>query len=256
MHCGASGISRVIFRRGGAGRTPSWHFRPPRAGRSRGSGRLRPPGAWRIGRTTCPTSATPTRRPWQSAGNSATKKAWRRVPTTSPSRYGLVPSKARSRELFLSSREMFERLDNRLGVADTLWALAMIEALEGDPSTARRQAEESVRLHRELGDAFGLVDALQEQGRAALELGELDVARSELCRDAGWARVDRLSNRSGNRPRRPRGSRAESRASGEGAAPRRGRRGAQRGRRRASYHPNSRTPIPVAPPRPHCPRRA
>ena len=94
--------------------------------------------------------------------------------------YGLVPSKARSRELFLSSREMFERLDNRLGVADTLWALAMIEALEGDPSTARRQAEESVRLHRELGDAFGLVDALQEQGRAALELGEMDVARSSF----------------------------------------------------------------------------
>jgi predicted ATPase/class 3 adenylate cyclase len=94
--------------------------------------------------------------------------------------YGLVPSKARSRTLFLQSREMFERLGNRLGVADTLWALAMLEGLEGDPHTARRQADESVRLHRELGDAFGLVDALQEKGRAALELGELEVARSSF----------------------------------------------------------------------------
>jgi predicted ATPase/class 3 adenylate cyclase len=94
--------------------------------------------------------------------------------------YGLVPSKAQSRALFLQSREMFERLGNRLGVADTLWALAMLEGLEGDPQTARRQADESVRQHRELGDAFGLVDALQEQGRAALELGELEVARSSF----------------------------------------------------------------------------
>jgi predicted ATPase/class 3 adenylate cyclase len=94
--------------------------------------------------------------------------------------YGLVPSKARSRTLFLQSREMFERLGNRLGVADTLWALAMLEGLEGDPQSARRQADESVRLHRELGDAFGLVDALQEKGRAALELGELEVARSSF----------------------------------------------------------------------------
>src|SRR3712207_4611618 len=94
--------------------------------------------------------------------------------------YGLVPSKAHSRALFLQSREMFERLGNRLGVADTLWALAMLEGIEGDPHTARRQANESVRQHRELGDAFGLVDALQEQGRAALELGELEVARSSF----------------------------------------------------------------------------
>ena len=72
---------------------------------------------------------------------------------------------------------MFERLGNRLGVADTLWALAMLEGIEGDPH-AKRQADESVRQHRELGDAFGLVDA-QEQGRAAFEL-ELEVARSSF----------------------------------------------------------------------------
>ena len=93
--------------------------------------------------------------------------------------YGLVPSKAQSRALFLQSREMFERLGNRLGVADTLWALAMLEGIDGDPLTAKRQADESVRQHRELGDAFGLVDALQEQGRAPSSWG-LEVARSSF----------------------------------------------------------------------------
>jgi hypothetical protein len=94
--------------------------------------------------------------------------------------YGLVPTKAESRRLFLESREMFERLGNPVGVADTLWALAMLTGLTGDPQSARRQADESVCLHRELGDAFGLVDALQEQGKAALELGEFEFARSSF----------------------------------------------------------------------------
>jgi predicted ATPase/DNA-binding SARP family transcriptional activator len=92
--------------------------------------------------------------------------------------YGLVPTKARSRDLFLQSREMFERLGNAVGVADTLWALGMMAGLAGDYATARSHAEESVRLHRELGDAYGLVDALSELGRATRGLGELEIARS------------------------------------------------------------------------------
>jgi predicted ATPase/class 3 adenylate cyclase len=94
--------------------------------------------------------------------------------------FGLAPTKARSRQLFLQSREMFERLGNTLGMADSLWALAMLARLAGDHAIAKSQADESVRLHRKLGDAFGLVDALQELGRAALELGDLEVARSSF----------------------------------------------------------------------------
>jgi predicted ATPase/DNA-binding SARP family transcriptional activator len=91
---------------------------------------------------------------------------------------GLVPTRARSRELFEESRRMFEQLGNAVGVADTRWALAMMAGLGGDYATARSLAEESVRAHRELGDAFGLVDALGELGRAARELEEYDTARS------------------------------------------------------------------------------
>jgi predicted ATPase/class 3 adenylate cyclase len=94
--------------------------------------------------------------------------------------YGLVPTKARSRALFLQSRERFERLGNALGTADSLWAMAMLARLAGDHELARSQAEESVRLHRQLGDAFGLLDALGELGRAALELGDLETARSSF----------------------------------------------------------------------------
>jgi tetratricopeptide (TPR) repeat protein len=94
--------------------------------------------------------------------------------------HGLVPTKARSRALFLESREMFERLGNSLGMADSLWALAMLARLAGDHELARSQADESVRLHRQLGDAFGLLDALGELGRAALELGDLEIARSSF----------------------------------------------------------------------------
>jgi predicted ATPase/DNA-binding SARP family transcriptional activator len=91
---------------------------------------------------------------------------------------GLVPTRARSRELFEQSRRMFEQLGNAVGVADTQWALAMMAGLDGDYATARSLAAESVRAHRDLGDAFGLVDALGELGRAARELEEYDTARS------------------------------------------------------------------------------
>jgi non-specific serine/threonine protein kinase len=94
--------------------------------------------------------------------------------------YGLVPTKARSRALFLQSREMFERLGDARGMADALWALAMLARLAGDYEIAKRQADESVRLLRKLGDAFGLVDALGELGRATLELGDFETARSSF----------------------------------------------------------------------------
>jgi tetratricopeptide (TPR) repeat protein len=92
--------------------------------------------------------------------------------------YGLVPTKAQSRQLFEQSQKMFERVGDAVGVADTQWALAMMAGLAGDHVAARDLADQSVRSHRELGDAFGLVDALSELGRATRELGELDTARA------------------------------------------------------------------------------
>lgn len=92
--------------------------------------------------------------------------------------YGLVPTRAGSRELFVTSRAMFDRLDHRRGVADSLWALALLARLKGENDIARSQAQESTRLHRELGDAVGLIDSLEVLGRAAFEMGDIETARS------------------------------------------------------------------------------
>jgi len=92
--------------------------------------------------------------------------------------YGLERGRARARELFLQSRQMFEGLGNKRGMADALSFLSNFTRHEGDVSGARSQAEESLRMHQEVGDLFGLMDSLHELGRAALDMGDLDIARS------------------------------------------------------------------------------
>jgi tetratricopeptide (TPR) repeat protein len=94
--------------------------------------------------------------------------------------HGLAPTHERSHELFLESQRRFESVDYQVGAANSLWALAMMARLSGDFETARAQAEESVQLLRDLGDLFGLIDALGELGRAAIELGDYEVARRSL----------------------------------------------------------------------------
>ena len=92
--------------------------------------------------------------------------------------YGLGRGRGRAEKLFLASRQMFEQLGNRRGVADALSFISGFTRRGGDPSLARSQAEESLRIHQEIGDLFGLMDSLHELGRAALDMGDLEVARS------------------------------------------------------------------------------
>jgi predicted ATPase/class 3 adenylate cyclase len=92
--------------------------------------------------------------------------------------HGLVEGRVRARSLFLQSRDLFEQLGNRRGVADSLWGLAMVTRLERDFVGARKFAEESVSRHRGMGDMVGLIDSLEEVGRAAFGMGDLDVARA------------------------------------------------------------------------------
>ena len=73
---------------------------------------------------------------------------------------------------------MFDRLRDRRGVADCLWALSLLARLEGEIEMARSLSEEGLRLHRQLGDLFGTIDSLHVRARAAYEMGELDVARA------------------------------------------------------------------------------
>jgi predicted ATPase/class 3 adenylate cyclase len=94
--------------------------------------------------------------------------------------YRLDQDASGARELLVRARAMFERLGDRRGVADCLWALSLLARLEGDIVTARNLSEEGLRLHRELRDMFGVIDSLHVRGRAAYEMGELDVARASV----------------------------------------------------------------------------
>jgi tetratricopeptide (TPR) repeat protein len=80
--------------------------------------------------------------------------------------------------LFVQSREMFEAVNDKRGMADALSFQSNFRRFKGDAPSARGQAEESLRIHREIGDVFGLMNSLHSLGRAALDMGDVDVARS------------------------------------------------------------------------------
>ena len=94
--------------------------------------------------------------------------------------FGLEQDRETASTLLERSRALFEQLGDRRGEADAMWALSLIARLEGDPPRALAFAEGSVSRHRALGDWFGLVDSLHELGRAALDMGDLDTARSSI----------------------------------------------------------------------------
>jgi hypothetical protein len=53
-----------------------------------------------------------------------------------------------------------------------------MDRLAGGITSARTKAEEALRIHRELGDMFGITGSLFALGRVAAETGDLDTARS------------------------------------------------------------------------------
>ena len=93
---------------------------------------------------------------------------------------GLEGDRESARTMFRQSMEMFERLGDPRGEADSMWALSLIARLDGDLPRALSYAEGSVRRHRALGDGFGLVDSLHELGRAAYATGDLETARASF----------------------------------------------------------------------------
>jgi predicted ATPase/class 3 adenylate cyclase len=92
--------------------------------------------------------------------------------------HGLARGRARAEGLFLDSHRRFEKLGNTRGMADAMSFLSSFTRRDGDPALARSQAEESLRMHEEIGDLFGLMDSLHELGRAALDMGDLETAHS------------------------------------------------------------------------------
>jgi tetratricopeptide (TPR) repeat protein len=94
---------------------------------------------------------------------------------------------ARAAETFRAALQRFEALDDRRGVADSLFGLSIACRLQGDLVTAQKTAAEALRLHRERGDPFGIYGALYIAGRADAELGDLDASRRQLLEALGMA---------------------------------------------------------------------
>jgi tetratricopeptide (TPR) repeat protein len=82
--------------------------------------------------------------------------------------------------LFREAGGMFSTVGDVRGVADMLFALSVTDRLSGNLPSARRGAEEALRLHRELDDRFGITGSTFALGRALFELGEVDSARAQF----------------------------------------------------------------------------
>jgi tetratricopeptide (TPR) repeat protein len=92
--------------------------------------------------------------------------------------YGLEGRQDLAAALFAKSRKLYAATDNKRGVGDALSFQSNASRARGDVLLARGQAEESMELHHARSDLFGLMDSLHSLGRAALDMGDLEVARS------------------------------------------------------------------------------
>ncbi|MGQ9595725.1 MAG: tetratricopeptide repeat protein, partial [Anaerolineae bacterium] len=90
---------------------------------------------------------------------------------------------AEARRLYGESRETFEALGNRAGVAQSLHNLGVLAQAQGDYAEARRLYGESLKIEEALGDRAGVATTLHQL--ALLEEREGNLARAlALMREA------------------------------------------------------------------------
>ncbi|WP_084964675.1 ATP-binding protein [Thermoactinospora rubra] len=82
----------------------------------------------------------------------------------------------------------FRELGERWGISQALDALALIASWRGDWRRARELHDEALRLLEELGAAEECVDVLTRRAEALIREGDLDAARADLARAEGYAR--------------------------------------------------------------------
>jgi len=76
--------------------------------------------------------------------------------------------------------ELYEALDDRAGVADTLRTRSSVERFRGSFDEATALAERAAAIYRDRGDEQRAADCRQQMGVIATDRGEHDRARSEL----------------------------------------------------------------------------
>jgi Tetratricopeptide repeat len=81
--------------------------------------------------------------------------------------------------LLEESLEIERQLDNKPGIAASLYGVAGIVGERGDREGARRLLEESLAIYRQLGDEAGIVVALQRLGRYQSDLGAANTLLNE-----------------------------------------------------------------------------
>ncbi|HUX87396.1 MAG TPA: AAA family ATPase [Chloroflexota bacterium] len=78
------------------------------------------------------------------------------------------------------SIDLFQRCDDRWGIALVRYLQGNVALAQCDVATTRRRASESATLFRTLGNTWGLAMALHDLGRAAYFAGEIDLAHGWL----------------------------------------------------------------------------
>ncbi|MDQ5853342.1 MAG: tetratricopeptide repeat protein, partial [Chloroflexota bacterium] len=91
---------------------------------------------------------------------------------------GFVPDRARRRAVLTESLQLFRELGDTWGIADALRSLGQVAQQEHDHMRATPLLTESLTLFRELGDKQGCATSLTLLGHMAVEQGDLRRARA------------------------------------------------------------------------------
>ena len=132
---------RRVPLKGGTGRAQSWRFPPP--GPSRGPEPSPRSGASPTGRTTSRWFEAHMRRALAIARELDDRSMIADGTYNFAFSPGLEGDRESARTLFRQSMEMFQRLDDSRGEADSMWALSLIARLDGDLPRSLGYAEEA-----------------------------------------------------------------------------------------------------------------
>lgn len=96
--------------------------------------------------------------------------------TTAGSLARLCEDLEAARSLVEQSLTIHRNLGDDAGIAATLGNLGMIHRLEGDYETAKRLVEESVAIHEQVGDKARVANGVNNLAAIAVNLGDMDLA--------------------------------------------------------------------------------
>lgn len=96
--------------------------------------------------------------------------------------------RARAQDCLEQSLDLYQALNDRWGVADTLYTLGWLAEGLGNYDRAKRMLSESLSIRQALGDKQGTANALALLGLVALRVGQLDQGENLIRRSVALLR--------------------------------------------------------------------